>query len=143
MRLIKTINAALITLGVCLAVPAGAAPAGSIPQSAIPEGNNLVIQVQQDCHRDVRRHYLPRYGERVWHYHRPSCRVVVVDPPRDERPRDCHRDVRRHYIPEYGRQVTHRHVGESCRVRELRRTDGNYGNGGSCIRIGPILYCEN
>jgi len=138
MRFLKTINAAMITLGVCLA-----APAGAVPQTTMPDNSNdLVIKVQEDCHRDVRRHYLPRYGERVWHYHRPSCRVVVVDPPREQRPRDCHRDVRRHYVPEFGRQVTHRHVGASCRIRELRRSD-NGGGGGSCIRIGPIQYCEN
>lgn len=142
MQLFKTVNAAVIALGLGMAGQAGA-----MPQTAAPaDGGDLVIKVQQDCHRDVRRHYLPEYGARVWHYHRQSnCRAVRADPRDDDddhQPRDCHRDVRRHYIPEYGRQVTHSHVGQSCRVKEYRRHSGN-GGGGSCITIGPIQYCEN
>jgi hypothetical protein len=121
--------------------------AGAMPQSpARADAGQLIIKVQEDCHETVRRHYLPRYDARVWHYHRQSnCRAVQVDPPEEDdydMPRDCHREVRRHYVPDYGRQVTHSHVGASCRIREYeRRSDED--EGGNCVQIGPIRYCDN
>jgi hypothetical protein len=141
MKLIQVLNAAVVALGV------GMGQAGAMPQTSAPaDAGDLVIKVQEDCHETVRRHYLPRYDARVWHYHRQSnCRAVVTDPAEEDdydMPRDCHREVRRHYVPEYGSQVTHRHVGANCRIREYQRSSEEY-EGGSCVQIGPIQYCEN
>jgi hypothetical protein len=98
---------------------------------------------EEDCHREVRRHYVPEFGERVWHFHRgPNCRVVEVDRPDPEPVRDCHREVQRHYLPEYGGSVVHRHVGPNCRPDILRRYDPNLPRPGSCIQLGPIRYCD-
>ena len=139
MKSFKAAGAAVIAFGMI-------GPATAMPQIWSPaQSGDLVVKVAIDCHADIRRHYVPEYGGRIWHRHRQSnCRVIVVDPPDEEydRPRDCHRDVVRHYLPEYGGSVAHRHLGESCRVKIYRPYEGG-GSGGSCIRIGPITYCEN
>ena len=115
-----------------------------MPQTPAVPGDGLVTKVQVDCHADVRRHFLPEYGRRIWHRHRQSnCRVVLVDPEFEERPVDCHRDVRRHYLPEYGRSIYHKHVGESCRVRVYNPYDDGRSGRRDCIRLGPVLVCEN
>lgn len=138
MKFFKGMTATAIALGLGLsgsvAMPSGPQPAPS---------SDLVIKVQEDCHADVRRHFLPEYGQRLWHRHRSNCRVVLTDPEDDEddEPRDCHRDVRRHYLPQYDSRVTHRHVGNNCRVRVYRPSDDRDPDG-TCIRIGPITYCE-
>jgi hypothetical protein len=139
MNLIRAAGAALLALSFAT----GSAPA--MPQAPAPEGNGLVTRVQIDCHQDVRRHYLPEYGRKVWHRHRQNCRVVIVDreDDYDNRPRDCHRDVRRHYLPEYGRSVYHKHVGERCRIRIYNPYQGNGPSRPDCIRIGPVTLCEN
>jgi hypothetical protein len=140
MKSIRAVSAALIVLSV------GAGTAVAMPQSpVVPDGNSLVTNVQVDCHADVRRHYLPEYGRRVWHRHRQSsCRVVIVDreDDYDDRPRDCHREVRRHYLPEYGRSLYHRHVGERCRIKIFDEYRGN-GDRRDCVKLGPIVLCES
>lgn len=140
MKLIGIAGAALLALGI------GSGTAAAMPKTPTVEGDGLATKVQVDCHADVRRHYVPEYGRRVWHRHRQSnCRVVIVDREDDyydERPRDCHRDVRRHYLPEYGRSVYHKHVGERCRIRVYNPRQGG-GGGASCIKIGPLTLCEN
>jgi hypothetical protein len=99
-----------------------------------------------DCHPDARLHYLPKYDRRVLHRHRQSdCRVVIVDQEDDyeDRPRDCHRDLRKHYLPEYGRSVYHKHVGESCRIKVYNPYQGSGPNRPDCVKLGPVLLCEN
>src|SRR5690606_34738571 len=86
MKSIGYVGAALLALGI------GTGTAAALPQAPVTEGDGLVTRVQVDCHRDVRRHYLPEYGRRVWHRHRQSnCRVILADPDFDDLPRDCHR----------------------------------------------------
>lgn len=140
MKSIGTVSAALIALSM------GPGPAAAMPQArVVQESYGLVTKVQIDCHPDVRRHYLPEYGRRVWHRHRQSnCRVILADPDFDDgpRPRDCHRDIRRHYLPEYGRSLYHRHVGERCRIKIFDEYEGDYG-GRDCVKIGPITLCES
>jgi hypothetical protein len=141
MKSIRAVSAALIALGIGMAGPASA-----MPQTPAAKGDDLVTKVQVDCHKDVRRHYVPEYGRRVWHRHRQStCRVVIVDREDDyeDRPRDCHRDVRRHYLPEYGRSVYHKHVGERCRIRVYNQYQGSGPSRQDCVRLGPITLCEN
>jgi hypothetical protein len=141
MKSIRAVSAALIALGIGMAGPASA-----MPQTPAAKGDDLVTKVQVDCHKDVRRHYVPEYGRRVWHRHRQStCRVVIVDREDDyeDRPRDCHRDVRRHYLPEYGRSVYHKHVGERCRIRVYNQYQGSGPGRQDCVRLGPITLCEN
>ena len=102
-------------------VPATAAPA-VIP--AAPASGGLVVQVG-GCHGDVRDHYVPEVGQRVPHYHqRGTCEPVIVSAPRQNQRRqivDCHRDVRTHRID--GVMLRHRHVGDDCRVREVRQVN--------------------
>lgn len=114
MRLVM--SAAAITLGLGMI---GASARPMIPAPETSQG--LVIRVQQDCHAEVRRHYLPELDRREWHRHRPNCRVVVVE-PEDDRPRDCHEEVRRHYLPEFERRVLHRHR-PNCRVVIVERDE--------------------
>lgn len=129
---------------VLFALSIGAGTAAAAPPQAEVEGDGLVTKVQIDCHADMRRHFLPQYGERLWHRHRQSnCRIVLAEPEDDDYDRrDCHRDVRRHFLPEYGRRVYHKHVGSSCRIRIYNQRDGG-GQGGNCIRIGVVTLCEN
>jgi hypothetical protein len=139
MKTIRAVSAVLIALGIGMTGPASA-----MPQTPAAKGDDLVTKVQVDCHQDVRRHYVPEYGRRVWHRHRQSnCRVVIVDREDDyeDRPRDCHRDVRRHYLPEYGRSVYHKHVGERCRIRVYNPYQGSGPGRPDCVRIGPITVC--
>ena len=139
MKAIGTIGAAVFAFGIAT----GAAMA--MPQPSAVERDGLVTKIQNDCHADVRRHYLPEYGRRVWHRHRQNCRVVIVDreDDYDDRPRDCHREVRRHYLPEYGRSLYHRHVGDRCRVRIFERYEGDYPRGRNCMKLGPVTLCED
>ncbi|MEP9389495.1 hypothetical protein [Mesorhizobium sp. KR9-304] len=140
MKPIRSVCAVLLALGVM------AGTAAAMPRTPTVEGDGLVTKVQVDCHADVRRHYLPEYDRRVWHRHRQSnCRVVIVEPEDeyDDRPRDCHRDVRRHYLPEYGRSVYHKHVGERCRIRVYNPHQGGGSNRPGCVKLGPLLLCEN
>lgn len=143
MKTFRTLGAALLALGIGTATAAAVTPLPATPPPSI-EADSLVTEVQRDCHRDVRRHYLPQYDRRVAHRHRQSdCRVILADREDDRRPRDCHRDVRRHYLPEYGRSVYHRHVGERCRVRVYNRHQGgNRPGAGNCVTVGPLTLCE-
>jgi hypothetical protein len=137
MRLTRILGAAAMVFAM------EASSVSAMPQTPAVEGNALVQKVQVDCHRDVRRHFLPQYGRSVWHRHRQSnCRVVLADPEFDDRPRDCHRDVRRHFLPEYGRSVYHKHVGPSCRIRIYNPYQGGGYGGPSCIKIGVVTLCE-
>jgi hypothetical protein len=139
MKAIGTISAALLAL----TIGTGAA-AAAMQQPPAMDGDSLVTRVQIDCHPDVRRHYLPEYGRRVWHRHRQSnCRIILADPDFDDGPRDCHRDVRRHYLPEYGRRVYHRHVGERCRIRVYDEYRGDGYGDRNCVQIGPVRLCES
>jgi hypothetical protein len=138
MKAIGTISAALLALSI------GTGTAAAMPQPPAVESDSLVTRVQIDCHPDMRRHYLPEYGRRVWHRHRQSnCRVILADPDFSDGPRDCHRDVRRHYLPEYGRSVYHRHVGERCRVRVYNPYDDDRPRGRNCIKLGIVTLCED
>ncbi len=138
MNSILAAGAAILTLTL------GTLAASAMPRTSTVESGSAVVNVQIDCHPDVRRHYLPEYGRRVWHRHRqPSCRIVLVDPEFEERPRDCHRDIRRHYLPEYGRSLYHKHVGERCRIRVYDRYEGGGSGGNSCVKIGPLTLCES
>lgn len=93
-------------LALSMGLPAAQAAPAMSPAS--PNGIGI-FQVQEDCHSDVRRHYLREEGRRVEHRHRRNCRVVLVEPEPEEEARDCHSDVQRHRIPEYRRPVEHRH----------------------------------
>jgi hypothetical protein len=139
MKTIRAVGAALIAL-----VMGMTGPALAMPQTQAVEGDGLVTKIQVDCHADVRRHYLPEYGRRMWHRHRQSsCRVVIIEEEDDydDRPRDCHRDVRRHYLPEYGRSVYHKHIGERCRIRVYNPYDRPSGR--NCVKLGIITLCED
>jgi hypothetical protein len=141
MKTIRTVGAALIALGIGMTGPASATP-----KTPSAEGNDLVTKVIVDCHPDARLHYLPRYDRKVLHRHRQSdCKVVIVDQEDDyeDRPRDCHRDLRKHYLPEYGRSVYHKHVGESCRIKVYNPYQGSGPNRPDCVKLGPVLLCEN
>ncbi len=137
MRLLNTLAAATLSLASAITLPSFAAPMSS-PNG----GETLVIQVQ-GCHRDVERHYVPEFGRRAWHYHRGrSCRPVHVASPTPgpgPGPRDCHRNAERHYVPGYGR-ILHRHRRD-CSIRILRPHDRFRDD--YCVRIGPLIYCEN
>lgn len=127
---LKILAAALLGAATCIPVASSAAPAA--PQVQV---DGLVVQVR-GCHSEREYHYVPELGRSAWHYHRrSSCRPVEV--PRAER--DCHRHAERHYLRGYG-HVVHRHVGSDCRVRILRQSD--YYRPGTCIRIGPITFCD-
>jgi hypothetical protein len=92
-------------------------------------------QAQQDCHQEVRRHFVPGYGE-VWHRHsRRSCRLVLADQPQQ---RDCHSDVRRHFVPGYG-EIYHTHRGPNCAVVPYEQHQGPLRPG--CFSIGPVTVC--
>jgi hypothetical protein len=140
MKPIRIAAAALLSLSFI------AGTAEAMPRTPAVQGDGLVTRVQVDCHADVRRHYLPEYGRRVWHRHRQSsCRPVIVDREDDygDRRRDCHRDVRRHYLPEYGRSVYHKHVGERCRIRVYNPYRDDGPRRPDCVKLGPLLLCED
>lgn len=110
----------LATIFAAAAVPASAAPLSTPFQ---PATGGLVVKIG-GCHDDVRDTYIPEIGRRAPHYHdRDSCRPVLVggrqQPSR--RSADCHRDVRTHRVD--GIVLRHRHVGDDCRVREVRRAN--------------------
>ncbi len=135
MRILNTLAAATLSIASAITLPSFAAP-----MSAPDSGETLITQVR-GCHRDVRRHFVPEYGRSTWHFHRSrSCRPVRVSRP-DRGPglRDCHRNAERHYVPGYGR-VLHRHRRD-CSVRILRQ--GDRFREDTCVRIGPVIYCEN
>ncbi|MEJ6783897.1 hypothetical protein [Aminobacter sp. Piv2-1] len=109
------------SLPLMLALVVGALPATAAPMPQPPAAPGFVIKVG-GCHRDVRDGYVEEIGRRAAHYHRPeTCRPVLVEVDRLPRrqPVDCHRDVRIHRIE--GLMLRHRHVGDDCRVREVRR----------------------
>jgi hypothetical protein len=143
MRLSRTIFAIALSAASIFTLPASAAPLGTSPTLS----DGLVTQVR-GCHREVERHFVPEYDRRAWHYHRSrSCRPVRVDGP-DGGPGfipggpglgDCHREARRHFVPGYG-SVVHRHVGGSCRVRVLRRSQTF--REGACVSLGPVTFCD-
>ena len=140
MRITHILAAAGLALAAALS--GAAASAASAPLAADPVGNPGIILVQRDdCHENVRRHYLPEYGRRVEHYHRGrSCRAVIVEDEGYDEPRDCHRDPQRHYVRELGRSVWHRHVGPRCRVDTMREYRGDRRDEG-CVRAGPVTIC--
>ena len=135
MRLLNTIAAATLSIASAITLPSLAAP-----MTAPNSGETLVTQVR-GCHSDVQRHYVPEYGRSAWHFHRGrSCRPEIVRGPRpDPRPRDCHRNAERHFVPGYG-NVLHRHRRD-CSIRILRPRD--HYRDDVCVRIGPVIYCEN
>ena len=74
MKPIRTVSAALLALSVVTGT------AAAMPQTPAVEGDGLVTKVQVDCHADVRRHYLPEYGRRVYHKHiGERCRIRVYN----------------------------------------------------------------
>lgn len=109
-----------VVLALLASAAAGLATMGvALPQMA---GDAEVIPVA-GCHLDRRTHYVPEAGASVRHYHRSgNCRPVIVDRDRpddhDWRRGDCHRDVRTHRVD--GVRLRHRHVGDDCRIREVR-----------------------
>jgi hypothetical protein len=105
-----------------LALAAGPAPAGAA-MPVIAEGGRPIVP-GAGCHADVRLHHVPEIGRSAPHYHRENCSPAAVGEPRGEqgRPADCHRDVRTHRVG--GVKLTHRHVGDDCRIREVRRSTG-------------------
>lgn len=107
LALIISAAAAFATLGATLPLP----PTVAAEALAIPASG---------CHADIRDHRVPEFGRSARHFHRgANCRAVLVDQRRDgQRRADCHRDARTHRIG--GVMLRHRHVGEDCRVRELR-----------------------
>lgn len=118
----------------------GMPPARALPADLPRTGTGLPVLQVRGCHRDAERHFVPEFGERLWHFHRgPDCRPRRVDAPGRE---DCHREVRRHYLPRYGRAMAHRHVGPECRVRVYRPYEGRPQRPDSCIRIGAVQFCE-
>lgn len=140
MKSLRLLSAALLAFSL-----AATGQLWSMPQSSGPTDNSVINVAVQDCHSDVRRHYLSDYGRKVWHRHRQSnCRVVLSDPNEDDDVRDCHRDVKLHYLRDYGRKVWHKHVGNRCRVKTYEYYDGGGSRpGGTCIQLGPLVYCEN
>ncbi len=91
MRMNQLVAAAAVTLGLC-SVANAAEPVA--PKLSLP-GENSIIQVQRDCHRDSERHYLDDYDRRLWHHHvGRHCRVVLDEDPHsgyrryDRRPMD-------------------------------------------------------
>jgi hypothetical protein len=137
MRLLNTLAAATLSIASAITLPSFAAPMSA------PDGGETLITQVRGCHRDVERHYVPEIGRSAWHYHRGrSCRPEIVSRPRPgpgPGPRDCHRNAERHFVPGYGR-VLHRHRRD-CSIRILRQRD-RYREG-SCVQIGPVIYCEN
>ena len=113
MRLQSIASAAAISLAAILL--GGGAHAAPLPAEAAAASGMDIIPVQTDCHRDVRRHYLPEVGRRIEHFHRgPRCRVELVEEDEEE---DCHANAQAHRLPEYGRRpILHRHRGSNCRV---------------------------
>lgn len=106
--------AALLTVSI---LPANAAP---LSVQNLPAPDSLVVKID-GCHGDVRDHYVPEIGHRATHYHlRGNCRPVLVEQQGEiRRPSaDCHRDVRTHRVD--GVMLRHRHVGDDCRIREVR-----------------------
>ena len=88
MRMNRLLAAAAFTMGLGTAAYA-AEPA--TPKFELP-GNQSIIDVQRDCHRDSRRHYLDDYGHRIWHHHvGRRCRIVL-----DEDDDDYDYDYRRY-----------------------------------------------
>jgi hypothetical protein len=58
--------------------------AGSVPAELEGAAGLDIIQVQSDCHADVRRHRLPGVGI-VEHFHRGTrCNAVIVEEEEDE-----------------------------------------------------------
>lgn len=107
-----TAAAAAIVAGLAFPNMAGAAPFAADGQ---PAAGLTTLQVQTDCHSNVRRHRLPGVGV-VDHYHRGRrCDAVVVEV--EDEDDDCHANAQAHPLPGYGRRpILHQHRGSSCRV---------------------------
>ena len=105
-------------------VPLAASLTGTLPTMSPTQGSvpaAAIITVADDCHADVRNHFLPQVGRSVSHSHRgEDCAPVIVGNTSgtNGKPADCHRDVRTHRIN--GVRIKHRHVGSDCSVREVR-----------------------
>ena len=149
-------NLKSLTGAVCLALtfglsaPASGAPIAPAPSAAVTHSD--MLQLVRGCHRSEQRHYVPEVRGTIRHSHRGrDCRPIAEtrrDRGRDrargrgrgpDRARDCHRNVERHYLRQYRGSVVHRHVGRSCRVAPLRRTDRG---GRDCLSFGPVRFCE-
>lgn len=115
----KSLAVSLATLLAAATLPVFAAPL-STPFE--PAAGSLVVTVG-GCHEDVRDSYVPEIGRRAPHYHeQDGCRPVLVGGRQaSRRSADCHRDVRTHRVD--GIVLRHRHVGDDCRVREVRRAN--------------------
>lgn len=106
-----------------------------------PVGGRSIIKAQgDDCHADVRLHYLPEFDRSLEHKHRSSdCLPVIVE--EDVAPvSDCHRDPERHLLPEIGREVWHRHAGPNCLVETFQERDEGTATEG-CLKAGPVTIC--
>ena len=120
MKLLAVSLAALLAVSV---LPAAGSPlvSGHLAPRALPASDGLVVKIN-GCHGDVRDAYIHEIGRRAPHYHlRDNCRPVLVEGERETRRRpsaDCHRDVRTHRVD--GVVLRHRHVGDDCRIREVR-----------------------
>jgi hypothetical protein len=78
MRLQSIVTAAAISLAAISL--GGGAQAAPLPAETGAASGIDIIPVQEDCHQNVRRHYLPEVGRRVDHFHRgPRCRVELVE----------------------------------------------------------------
>ena len=108
----------LVAAALLLSTLAGAASASPVVPPAPAAGESLVVQVR-GCHADTRRHFVPEFGLRIWHFHNRRCRPIRAGG--GPAIRDCHRDVRLHRIR--GVLVWHRHVGPNCAVRVVRRSN--------------------
>lgn len=116
----KLLAVSLVALLAGSVLPAAGAP---LSKHLVPRqfADGLVVRIN-GCHGDVRDAYIPEIGRRTPHYHlRGNCRPVLVKGERETRRRpsaDCHRDVRTHRVD--GVMLRHRHVGDDCRIREVR-----------------------
>jgi hypothetical protein len=92
MRINRLVAAAAVTIGL------GSAAYAAEPVAPLFEmpGADSIIEVQRDCHRDSRRHYLDEFGRRVWHHHTRRCNIRL-----DEDVDDYDYDYRRY--PRSGR----------------------------------------
>jgi hypothetical protein len=115
----------MLAVSLAAVLAASVLPAAGGPLSGHPvtrqASSGAVVKIN-GCHGDVRDAYIPEIGRRAPHYHlRGNCRPVLVEGERETRRRpsaDCHRDARTHRVD--GVMLRHRHVGDDCRIREIR-----------------------
>ncbi|XJO04464.1 hypothetical protein ACHMW7_12460 [Aminobacter sp. UC22_36] len=121
MKLLAVSLAALLAVSM---LPAAGSPlvSGHLVPRALPASDGRPVVRINGCHGDVRDAYIAEVGRRAPHYHlRGNCQPVLVEGDRETRRRpsaDCHRDVRTHRVD--GVMLRHRHVGDDCRIREVR-----------------------